>query len=154
MSDEYKTKSGFCLFVLGLSSHSKSVMHDLLVYIYALKQLIVTLWKMLKNYKYLFHLISLHLTVVIQFKFRFFGHLSNSGSHIVKIQYFFKNLLLHSQAWIRQTKYKVMITKEGCTKIVTFLTPGAVVLALGCGHISHIVKMHYFFKNLLLYFQV
>ena len=26
-------------------------------------------------------------------------------SHIVKIQYLFKNLLLYSQAWIRQTNY-------------------------------------------------
>ena len=40
----------------------------------------------------------------------------------------------------------MMITKEGCAKIVTFMTPGAGVLVLGHGHISHIVKMHYFFK--------
>ena len=46
-----------------------------------------------------------------------------------------------------------MMTKEGSTKIVTFMTPGAGVLVLGCGHIIHIVKMHYFFKNLLLYSQ-
>ena len=39
-----------------------------------------------------------------------------------------------------------MMTKEGSTKIVTFMTPGAGVLMLGCDHISHIVKMHYFFK--------
>ena len=44
-----------------------------------------------------------------------------------------------------------MMTKEGSTKIINFMTPGAGVLVLGCGHISHIVKMHYFFKNLLLY---
>ena len=69
------------------------------------------------------------------------GHLS----HIVKMHYFFKNLLLYSQAYIRQTKYIVLINKEGSTKIVTFTTPGAGVLVLGCGHI---VKMHYFFKNL------
>ena len=64
--------------------------------------------------------------------------------------YFLKNLLLYSQALIRQTKYVLMMTKEGSTKIVNFMTPGAGVLVLGCGHISHIVKMHYFFKNLLL----
>ena len=46
-----------------------------------------------------------------------------------------------------------MMTKEESTKIVTFITPGAGVLVLGCGHISHIMKMHYFFKNLLLYSQ-
>ena len=39
------------------------------------------------------------------------------------------------------------MTKEGSTKIVTFMTPGAGVLAIGCGHISHIVKMHYLGKR-------
>ena len=61
-------------------------------------------------------------------------------SHIVKMYYFFKNSLLYSHAYIVQTKYMVMMTKEGCTKIVTFMTPGARVLALGCGRISFIVK--------------
>ena len=36
-----------------------------------------------------------------------------------------------------------MMTKEGSTETVNFMTPGTGVLALGCGHISHIVKMHY-----------
>ena len=36
-----------------------------------------------------------------------------------------------------------MMTKEGSTQIVNFMTSGAVVLVLGRGHISHIVKMHY-----------
>ena len=45
-------------------------------------------------------------------------------SHIVKMHYFFKNLLLNSQALIRQTKYVVMMTKEGSTKIINFMTPG------------------------------
>ena len=31
--------------------------------------------------------------------------------YIVKMHYFFKNLFLNSQALIRKTKYKVMITK-------------------------------------------
>ena len=70
------------------------------------------------------------------------GHISNS----VKMHYFFKNLLLNSRALIRQTKYVVMMTKEGSTKIVNFMTTGAGVLVLGCGHISHRVKMHYFFN--------
>ena len=43
-----------------------------------------------------------------------------------------------------------MMTKERSTKIVNFMTPGAGVLVLGCGHKSHRVKMHYFFTNLLL----
>ena len=62
-------------------------------------------------------------------------------------------ILVDAQALIRQTMYIVMITKEGSTKIVNFMTPGAGVLVLGCGHISHIVKMHNFVKNLLLYSQ-
>ena len=40
------------------------------------------------------------------------------------------------------------MTKEGSTKIVNFMSPGAGVLVLWCGHLSRIVKMHYFFKNL------
>ena len=46
-----------------------------------------------------------------------------------------------------------MTTKEGSTKIVNFMTPRAGVLVLGLGHISYIVKMHYFFINLLLCFH-
>ena len=30
-----------------------------------------------------------------------------------------------------------MVTKEGFTEIVNFMTPRAGVLMLGCGHISH-----------------
>ena len=51
--------------------------------------------------------------------------------------YFFKNLLLYSGAWFRQTKCIVMMTKEGSTKIVNFMNPGAGVLMLGRGHISY-----------------
>ena len=46
-----------------------------------------------------------------------------------------------------------MMTKEGSTKIVNFMTPGAGVLVQECGHKSHIVKLHYFFKNFLFYSQ-
>ena len=77
------------------------------------------------------------------------GHIS----HIVKMHYFFKNLLLYSGTWFRQTKCIVIMTKEGSTKIVNFMTPGTGVLVLGRGNISHIVKMHYFFKNPFLYSQ-
>ena len=72
-------------------------------------------------------------------------------SYVVKMHYFFKNLRLYSQAYNRQTKCKVMMTKEGFIKIVNFMTPGAGVLVLGRGHISHNVNLHYFFNNLLLY---
>ena len=44
-----------------------------------------------------------------------------------------------------------MMTMEGSTKIVNFMTPGAGVFALGCSHKSHTVKMHYSFNNLLIY---
>ena len=70
------------------------------------------------------------------------GHISL----VVKLHYFFKTLLLDSQALIRQTKYVVMMTKEGSTKIVNFMTPGTGVLVLGHGHISH-SEMHYFLKK-------
>ena len=36
-----------------------------------------------------------------------------------------------------------MMTKEGFTKIVNFLTPRAGDFVLWCGQISHIVKMQY-----------
>ena len=63
--------------------------------------------------------------------------------------YFFKNL--YSGAESIQTKYivHVIMIKEGSTKIINFMTPGAGALVQGHGHISHLVKMHYFFKNLL-----
>ena len=41
-----------------------------------------------------------------------------------------------------------MMTKEGSPKIVNVMTSGAKVVVVGCGHISHVVKMHYFLKNL------
>ena len=40
------------------------------------------------------------------------GHIS----HIEKMYYFFKKLLLYNGTQIKQTKYKVMITKEESTK--------------------------------------
>ena len=46
-----------------------------------------------------------------------------------------------------------MMTKERSTKIVNFMTPRARVLVLRRGHISNIVKIHHFFKKLLLYSQ-
>ena len=38
------------------------------------------------------------------------------------------------------------------TEIVSFITPGEGGLVPGCDHKSHIVKKHYFFQKLLLYF--
>ena len=76
----------------------------------------------------------------------------NFGVKGVKLMHFSKNLLFYSQAWTRQTKIIVMMTKEGSAKFVNFMNAGAVVLVLGCGHISQVVKRHCFFKILLLYF--
>ena len=61
--------------------------------------------------------------------------------------YFLENLHFIG-AWFRQSKCVVMMTKEGYTKIVNFITPGAGILVLWHGHICHIVKMHYFIKNI------
>ena len=71
----------------------------------------------------------------------------NFGVKNVKLTYFLKILLLYSRAWFRQTKYIVMMTKEGSTKIVNLMTSGSGVFVQRHGHISHIVKMHYFFKK-------
>ena len=50
--------------------------------------------------------------------------------------------------WKRQTKHTVMMTMVGPTKIVNVMhiMPGIGDFVLRCGHINHIVKMHYFFE--------
>ena len=63
-------------------------------------------------------------------------------SHIVKMHYFFKNLLIYSGALFRQTKCIVMMTKEGSTNLPNFYNPQAGDLVLGHGHRNNIVKMH------------
>ena len=45
--------------------------------------------------------------------------------------FFLHILLLYSKAWFRQTKDIVMMTKEGSTKIVNFMAPGAGILLKG-----------------------
>ena len=42
-------------------------------------------------------------------------------------------------------KGMVLMTKEGSTKSVNFMTSGAGVFVQWHGHISQIVKMHHFF---------
>ena len=44
-------------------------------------------------------------------------------------------------AKIRKTKYKVLMTNVGFTKIVKFITTGAGVHVVGRGHTYHIVKI-------------
>ena len=75
-------------------------------------------------------------------------------SYIVKKTLFLTSSSLHfSQAQIRQTEGKVMMSKEGSTKILDFMTPRSGILVLGCGQISHIVKIHCIFNNLLIFTQ-
>ena len=77
------------------------------------------------------------------------GHIS----HLVKMNYFFSNLLLDSQALVRQTMYMVIMTTEGSTRIINFMTMGH-VFVMGHGHISQIVNMCNFIKNLIFYYWV
>ena len=69
--------------------------------------------------------------------------------YIVKIHYFFENLLCY---WVlnKLTKNIVMMSKSDSSRFVNFMAPGSGVLVLGRGSIDYIVKMHYFFENLLL----
>ena len=46
-----------------------------------------------------------------------------------------------------------MMTKDGFNKLVNFMNPGAGCLVQRRDHISYIVNIHYFWKNLLLYSQ-
>ena len=61
--------------------------------------------------------------------------------------YFFTNVLLYFFAWITQTKNFVMMTNEEFTKLVKFMTTGAVIAKLGRGHITHTVKRHITLKK-------
>ena len=53
----------------------------------------------------------------------------------------------------RKTEGIMIMYHEGSTKFVNFMTTRAGILVLGCGHIKDIVKIHYFYKNLLMYSQ-
>ena len=66
------------------------------------------------------------------------------ASNKVKMQDFFKNLLLYPEARFRQTENIEMKTKEASSKIVNFMTPGAGVLVLGFGHT---VEIEYSFSS-------
>ena len=96
------------------------------------------------------------VTKIVNFRTPGAGVLVQGRGHIsciVKIRYFFKksSSLPYSQALDRPSKYIVMMTKKGSTKIVNFMTSGTEVFVLGCVHVSYVVKMHYFFKNLLFF---
>ena len=59
--------------------------------------------------------------------------------------YFLKYLLLYYWVWFRQTECIVIMSMEGYTKFINFMTPSAGFPVQGCAHISHIAKMHFFF---------
>ena len=73
-------------------------------------------------------------------------------ANIIKMHYhyFFQNLPLNFWLSCRQTEYKVMMSMKAYIKVVNFVTPRARVLCqLGRSHIGHILKMHYFFEDLV-----
>ena len=53
------------------------------------------------------------------------------------MHYFFEIPRLYTGSRIKQIKYILMMTKEGSTKIVNFMTNGTAVLMLGRDNISH-----------------
>ena len=73
-----------------------------------------------------------------------------SIDYIVKMHYFFENLLLCSWVLNTLTKHIVMMSKSASSKIVNFMAPGSGVLVLGRGSIDYIVKIDYIFENFLL----
>ena len=70
----------------------------------------------------------------------------------VNCLYFLENLLLYFGAWFRQTKCALIMIMEGSNNVLNSMTPRAGVLVLGRGRISHIVKMHHFYKYI--YFSI
>ena len=73
-------------------------------------------------------------------------------SHIVEMHNFFKNPLLYCWAYIKQTKYKVIMTKEWSTNIANFVTPSIEVIGLDCGRIGDVLNILYFLKIYILLF--
>ena len=77
-------------------------------------------------------------------------HISHIVKMIISIEFFFSTPRHGSDKLVYTARND---DQERSNKIVNFMTPRAGVLVLGHVHVSHIVKMHYFFKNLLLYSQ-
>ena len=69
------------------------------------------------------------------------------GLNCLKMVNFLKNHFLY---FYKLSVYIVMMTKEGSTKIVNFITPGAGVIVLGRGHKSYIVKNIIFSKYIVI----
>ena len=75
-----------------------------------------------------------------------------SYSYVVKIHYFFKNLLLYFNAQIKQPEGILIMPKEGTTTIVNFMTQGMDSAARVWSNKSS-SENALFFKNLLLFNQ-
>ena len=71
--------------------------------------------------------------------------------HTVKMDYSFKIFFLYSQAQIRQTNHIVIMTREGSTKIVIFMTRTRGSCAMEWPYNSYSEKAFFLLKNLLLY---
>ena len=56
--------------------------------------------------------------------------------HIVNMKYFF-SLTIYTRAWIRQIKYKAIMTRGEYVKIVNFIIIGAGGRLLGFGYTKH-----------------
>ena len=66
-------------------------------------------------------------------------------SHLVKMYFFFLKIFFNTR--YRSDKVRlVMITKDGSSKIENSVTPAAGSFVSGHGPVSHMVKIHYFFK--------
>ena len=75
------------------------------------------------------------------------GHMSYSEKRIIRLKFFF----LYSQAQIRQTNHIVIMTREGSTKIVIFMTRTRGSCAMEWPYNSYSEKAFFLLKNLLLY---
>ena len=94
---------------------------------YFFKNLLLNSKALIRETKYVVMMTKEESTKIVNFMTPWVGVLVLGRGHIshrVKMHYFLKDLLLYSQALIRQTKYVVMMNKEGSTKIVNFMTPG------------------------------
>ena len=92
---------------------------------------------------------------------KFLGHMSHSGLSFMTPDgqgflvfsmemHFLGGDLFYALPYVnlkQASKYKVMIIKEGSTKIINLTTPGAGVLVLGHGHIGQIVRNALFLQK-------
>ena len=71
----------------------------------------------------------------------------NCGAKNVKLPYFLKKTSFLLPGIDQTNQGCSNDDQEGSTKIINIMIPRTGVLLLGGGHISHILKMHYFFNK-------